>query len=100
MPPAPPSSAVVRAWILNYVCTALHLEPRNVSLTAPFDGYGFDSVEAVIMAGAMEDEFGLEIDPSIFFEDFSINGIVIALQAMRLVSPEPVNASAERPQES
>ena len=39
---------------------------------ATFDSYGFDSVEAVVMAGVMEEEFGVPVDPIQLFENPTI----------------------------
>lgn len=70
----------LRQWIVNYVCSVLDLDRDTLPTRAPFDSYGFDSAEAVIMAGVMEEEFQIEIDPSLFFNDPSIDGLVQAFR--------------------
>lgn len=90
---SPLSPNALRAWILDYVSSILETDKSTLSTSAPFDSYGFDSAEVVIMAGAMEEAFGIEIDPNILFEDPSINGVVTALQATRLVVAEPQDCS-------
>ncbi|HEY5723646.1 MAG TPA: acyl carrier protein [Allosphingosinicella sp.] len=42
---------------------------------------GLDSVDAVELTGEIEEEFGLEIDPALPFEQRSINRLVAALAA-------------------
>jgi acyl carrier protein len=74
----------VRDWMVGYISSTLEI-PRSVIATdARFDTYGFDSAEAVIMAGVMEEEFGIETDPAVFFEHPTVDGvaeIVVRLRA-------------------
>lgn len=74
----------LRAWLKSYISAVLDLEADTVSTAVPFDSYGLDSVEAVIMAGVMEEEFSIRIDPTMVFEDPSIDGLVKALQGAGL----------------
>jgi acyl carrier protein len=45
---------------------------------ARFDSFGLDSVEAVVMAGVLEEEFRVPVDPIQFFENPSIDAFVAA----------------------
>jgi acyl carrier protein len=67
---------VLRTWMVNYVCALLGLDAATFSTADRFDVYGFDSVEVVIMAGVMEEEFQVLIDPSQFFEAPSVDRFV------------------------
>ena len=58
----------LRTWMVNYICSVLSQNPATFSTTATFDSYGLDSVEAVLMAGVMEEEFGVQVDPARMFE--------------------------------
>ena len=53
-----------------------------------FDSYGIDSVEAVIMAGVMELEFGIQMEPRYFFSDPSIEGVIAELLKHQLIVKE------------
>ncbi|RXF74464.1 acyl carrier protein [Hansschlegelia zhihuaiae] len=73
----------VREWMIGYVSSTLEI-PREVAAPdATFDTYGLDSAEGVIMAGVIEEEFGIEIDPAVFFEDPTINGVAAVVVRLR-----------------
>lgn len=71
----------LRDWMVDYISSVLGVDKDRVGLSAPFDSYGLDSAEAVIMAGVMEEEFQKEIDPNLFFDEPSIAGVVRSFQA-------------------
>lgn len=75
--------AALRSWMVQYICAIFDLKPGNLSTSDSFDSYGLDSVEAVIMAGVMEEEFRVQIDPILFFEHPSIDRFVANLAAPR-----------------
>jgi acyl carrier protein len=57
----------LRAWMVGYIDSVL-APPGGVPTDKMFDSYGFDSVEAVVMAGVMEEEFAVPVDPVQLFE--------------------------------
>lgn len=63
----------VRDWMVGYVRSVLDLPADRLDTAARFDTYGLDSVEAVIMAGVMEEEFGVTVDAMEFFNNPSID---------------------------
>lgn len=76
----------LRVWMVDYISAVLDLGKEKIGTDAPFDSYGLDSAEAVIMAGVMEEEFHREIDPNMFFDDPSIDGVVRSFQAAGLAT--------------
>jgi acyl carrier protein len=72
--------AFIRAWMVRYIRQVLNL-PGDVDSAAQFDAYGLDSVEAVIMAGVMEEEFRVVIDPMEMFEHPTIERFTTLLAA-------------------
>jgi acyl carrier protein len=76
MDPAPTiTQDTVRDWMIGYISAALEVPRAAIATDTTFDTYGFDSAEAVIMAGVMEEEFGIETDPAAFFEHPTIDGV-------------------------
>lgn len=59
-------------WMVKHIRSVLELPKGDFPLEERFDAYGLDSVEAVIMAGLMEEEFGTPIDPMELFEHPSV----------------------------
>lgn len=87
----PVDAETLRAWMVRYITAVLDL-PETVSITETFDAYGLDSVEAVVMAGVMEEEFCVPIDPINLFEHPSIE-----LFAAAMTGGLPAAQAAERP---
>jgi acyl carrier protein len=74
----PIDQASLRVWMVNYILSVLDLPAGQVPTDQTFDTYGFDSVEAVVMAGVMEEEFGVPVDPIQLLEHPSIDDFVSA----------------------
>lgn len=74
----PVDAGVLRDWMVRYITAVLDL-PAAVPTGQVFSEYGFDSVEAVVMAGVMEEEFGVPIDPIRLFEHPSIDLFACAM---------------------
>lgn len=73
--------AHLRSWMTKYICGVLGLDAATFSTSDRFDVYGLDSVEAVIMAGVMEEEFQVIVDPHQFFDTPSVDEFVAAFTA-------------------
>jgi acyl carrier protein len=76
---------VVTDWIMGFLMSLLNLGPSEISAESRFYNLGLDSVDAVVMAGAMEEHFKTQIDATIFLRnstlaellaDLKVNGIV------------------------
>jgi len=80
-----PTRAEVGEWVTAYIVAALDIDRADFSPDARFDSYGLDSAEIVIMAGIMEEQLGLEIDPEILFETPSVSGVLDNLVAAGVV---------------
>jgi acyl carrier protein len=74
----PVDVGTLRDWMARYVAGVLAPEDGVVPTDRNFDTYGFDSVEAVVMAGVMEEEFCVPVDPVQLFEHPSIDAFAAA----------------------
>ena len=72
---------VLKDWMVKYICGVLGLDRATFRSADRFDVYGLDSVEAVIMAGVMEEEFQVVVDPQRFFEAPSVDEFVAVFTA-------------------
>jgi acyl carrier protein len=70
-----------RGWAVAYLAYALSLEPAQVELSRSATAHGLDSVDAVVMASAMEEHFQVELDPGIFLEDVTLEAALASLCA-------------------
>jgi acyl carrier protein len=88
------SESAVRTYVREHLAGVLGIAPEEVQLDCGLDRYGLDSVEAVLMAGAIEDDLGLRIDPAAFLQCSTIESMVVVLEG--IAAPSPGAASNDR----
>ncbi|MGI8840517.1 MAG: acyl carrier protein [Caulobacteraceae bacterium] len=71
----------IRLWVRRYLAGVLGLPEPAIELDRTLEAYGLDSIEAVLMAGALEDELGFEVDPAAFLQFPTIEAMVAALES-------------------
>ena len=62
------SQAEIQRWIQRYIQSVLEVGSDALPTDTEWTDLGLDSVELVIMAGVMEDDFDIAIDPHILIE--------------------------------
>jgi acyl carrier protein len=67
-----------RRWARAYIAHLVDRAEDKIDLFRPFSDYGLDSMDAVVMAGEMEEHFAIEIDPGIFLQETMTLGELIA----------------------
>lgn len=92
----PCDSQTLRNWMIDYIAGTLAL-PDGVPTEKTFDTYGLDSVEAVVMAGVMEEEFSTQVDPVQLFENPSIDAFVAAFASDGAGPPQATSDGAAEP---
>ncbi len=70
----------LRGWVRRYLAEVLGIPEKEVELDRTLESYGLDSIEAVLMAGALEDELSFEIDPAAFLQYPTIEAMVAAVE--------------------
>ncbi|MEH2154848.1 type I polyketide synthase [Nostoc sp.] len=53
----------IQAWLVNKVVSELGVKPDDIDIKASFDSYGLDSVLAIGIASAGEQQFGVKLSP-------------------------------------
>ncbi|MEJ8571584.1 acyl carrier protein [Microbaculum marinum] len=82
-----PTRTEASEWMTGYIVSALDMQRADFSPDARFDSYGLDSAELVIMAGILEEQFEIEIDPEVLFETPTLNGVLDNLVAGGVLQP-------------
>lgn len=77
-PLQPPDASAIRDWMVAYITSVIDVTQEPFPVDARFDHYGLDSVEATIMAGMIEEQFGVELN----LEDVLENPSVTALSSL------------------
>jgi acyl carrier protein len=63
----------LRERLRTHLGQVLGMAPEAIDLSKGLSTYGLDSIDAVLMAGDLEESFGIEIDPARFlaFDTFA-----------------------------
>lgn len=83
-----PNQEQLTEWLLNYISTVTGRPREEIPPDAPFESYGLDSAELVILAAVMEEDFGIEIEPSWFFDNPDLNSILACLKQQLPQAPQ------------
>ncbi len=76
----------VRAWLVSYIADFCSLQESEIDPDKEFADFGLDSVDAIIIGGALEERFDVEIDASIFLRNNNMNELVADLRQLRLIT--------------
>lgn len=69
----------IQAWMVSHLSEQLGVEPDDIDVTEPFESYGLDSMQAMILASKAEKLLGLRLSPILLW-----NYPTIELLAQRL----------------
>ena len=61
-------TAAVANWLVAQLAQRLRLNPQGIDLHTPFVDYGLDSVQAVSMAGDLENWLGRSLSPTLIWD--------------------------------
>lgn len=75
----------VRQWIVSYLADLLDVPEAEIKPDELFKAYGLDSADAVIIGGALEENFDVEIDATLFLRNESINALIDDLRRSNFV---------------
>jgi acyl carrier protein len=65
-----------RRWTVMYLAHLLGLPAAQIDPDISTAAHGLDSVDAVVMSSAMEEHFGVEIDPGLFLADAPLATVI------------------------
>lgn len=69
----------LRAVLVEELAAILQISQSDVDTARPFDEYGLDSTDAVIVVGVIEERLQTELDPELFLQNRTIDAVVHAL---------------------
>ncbi|WP_426403209.1 acyl carrier protein [Streptomyces sp. R-07] len=62
-------------WLLDRLAAYLHREADTLEPDVPLAEYGMDSVMAMSLCGDLEDELGLEVEPTLLWDHPTIDSL-------------------------
>ncbi len=75
----------VRAWLVSYIADFCSLQESEIDPEKDFADFGLDSIDSVVIGGALEEQFDVEIDASIFLRSHNMNELIEDLRQSQLV---------------
>jgi phthiocerol/phenolphthiocerol synthesis type-I polyketide synthase B len=75
------SALNARRWSIAYLARLTGRQPAEIDLEKNVTACALDSMDAVVMASAMEEHFGVEIDAGLFLKDASLGDVLDGLCA-------------------
>jgi acyl carrier protein len=80
------NAAEVQAWIIGYIAEFLVIAPAEIRTDREFAALGLDSVDAVLIGGAFEERFDVEIDAAMFLRSRNIDELIAELRRFGLLA--------------
>lgn len=69
-------------FLRQSIANEVGVAPADVVEDIDFETLGMSSLNAVLISGAIEDEFGVEIEPSLMFEHRTLATLKVALDRL------------------
>lgn len=85
MPDSKLDESEVRLWASNYLAEFLGRKPEEIESHLPLQSLGLDSVDTILIGGALEERFDVEIDATLFLRNDSIDAIIVDLKRSGLM---------------
>ena len=69
----------IRRMLIVELASILQVEETEIDTAKPFDEYGLDSTDAVIVVGLVEERLGIELEPELLLRNRTIDEVIAAL---------------------
>jgi acyl carrier protein len=74
-----PGRERIADWLVTRVADYLRMAVEDIDTSVPLAEYGLDSLHAVAICGEVEDEFELAVDPTLLWDNPTIDALSTAL---------------------
>ncbi|MFD9102061.1 acyl carrier protein [Streptomyces virginiae] len=85
--PATADGVLPHEWLYARLSLYLRRAPGTIDPTVPFAEYGMDSVAALSLCGDLEDEFGLEVEPTLLWDHPTVESLLTHLGSVLPAAP-------------
>jgi acyl carrier protein len=76
-----PDPATLERWLTGRIAAYGDVDPATVRPDSPLADLGLDSVFALTLCGDVEDEFGVDVDPTIAWDHPTLGALAAELAA-------------------
>jgi acyl carrier protein len=80
------SGDAARKLLIAEMAAILHIDESQIDTSKPFDEYGLDSTEAIVVIGLVEEQIGMELEPELLLRYRTIDEVVNALRRLGKLS--------------
>ena len=80
------SSDAIRKMLIGELAAILEIAESQVDTSKPFDEYGLDSTDAIIVVGLVEEQIQMELEPELLIRNRTIDEVVNSLQQLGRLS--------------
>lgn len=77
-----PTVAEVTAFLRDHVSKRTKVPPEQLLGSTVLVDFGLESIDAVLISGYIEDEFQIEVEPSLMFEFQTLDEVAAAVVAL------------------
>lgn len=77
-----PTVDALESWLRDRVATYGEVDPGAFTEDTPLTDLGFSSVYALTLCGDIEDTFGLDVEPTVVWENPTIRRLAAALHEL------------------
>ncbi len=75
-----PSAQLIRKILIVELAAVLIVEESQIDTSKPFDEYGLDSTDAIMMVGMIEDQAEMELEPELLIRNRTIEDVISYLK--------------------
>jgi acyl carrier protein len=80
------SADAIRKMLIAELAAVLQIEGSQIDTSKPFDEYGLDSTDAIIVVGLVEEQIGMELEPELLLRNRTIDEVVNSLKHLGRLS--------------
>lgn len=70
-----PSADAIRRLLIKELAAMLNTGEAEIDTEKDFDDYGLDSTDAVIIAGLLEEQLAIELDPELLLRNRTVDQV-------------------------
>ena len=74
------SGDAVRKLLIAELAAILLIDESQIDTSKPFDEYGLDSTDAIILVGTIEDHTQMELEPELLIQNRTIEDVIKSLK--------------------
>ena len=83
-------AGAIADWLAERIARSMRVEPSRIDARAPFASFGLGSLQAIGLAGALQDWLGRDLSPTLIYDYPTIEGLARHLSGGPDRAPAPV----------